>query len=276
MSYEQRLLRVIEYMHANPGGDMSLDTLADVAAMSRFHWHRVYRAAMGETCAQTVKRIRLHQAAVRLVQSEKQVAEIAASVGYPNLQSFTRAFSDAYGLPPAKFRKLKTVRTRLGPRYKGVNVMFDVEIREEPARRLAGIPHKGPYPEISQTFEKLSAIVSSRGLWQDVRGMVGVYYDDPGSVAADELRSFAAVAVTDKTKLESPLEEMRLPAGKHAVLRLKGPYSGLGEAYQHLYGTWLPSSGETPEDRPAFEMYLNSPMDTAPEELLTDITVPLK
>ena len=47
-SYEKRLLRVISYIHDNPAGDLSLDTLADVAAMSRFHWHRVFSAMMGE------------------------------------------------------------------------------------------------------------------------------------------------------------------------------------------------------------------------------------
>lgn len=41
-SYEKRLIRVLEYIHANPAGDLSLDALADVAAMSRFHWHRVF------------------------------------------------------------------------------------------------------------------------------------------------------------------------------------------------------------------------------------------
>lgn len=54
--YEERILRVQEYIYQNPSGDLSLDRLADVAAMSRFHWHRVYRAMTGETCAQAVRR----------------------------------------------------------------------------------------------------------------------------------------------------------------------------------------------------------------------------
>ena len=38
---EKRLLRVLDHIHDNPAGDLSLDALSDVAAMSRFHWHRV-------------------------------------------------------------------------------------------------------------------------------------------------------------------------------------------------------------------------------------------
>ncbi len=55
--YEDRILRVLDYIHDNPAGDLSLDALADIAAMSRFHWHRVFRSVTGETLAQTVRRI---------------------------------------------------------------------------------------------------------------------------------------------------------------------------------------------------------------------------
>ncbi len=69
---------------------------------------------------------------------------------------------------------------------------------------------------------------------------------------------------------------MHLPGGETAVLRFKGHYSGLPAAYDYLYGTWLPQSGHDAADSPPYEFYVNSPMDTAPEDLLTDISVPLK
>ena len=62
-AYEARMLRVIDYIHDNLDGDLSLDNLADVAAMSRFHWHRVFHAMTGETCAAAVRRVRLNRAA---------------------------------------------------------------------------------------------------------------------------------------------------------------------------------------------------------------------
>lgn len=56
--YERRLMRVLDYIHDNPAGDLSLDALADVAALSRFHFHRVFRAMTGQTVAQAVRRLR--------------------------------------------------------------------------------------------------------------------------------------------------------------------------------------------------------------------------
>ncbi len=43
-----------------------------------------------------------------------------------------------------------------------------------------------------------------------------------------------------------------------------------------MYGVWLPESGEEPGDAPPHEVYLNAPQDTAPDDLLTDVVVPLK
>jgi AraC family transcriptional regulator len=274
--YEKRLMRVVDYIHDTPDGDLSLDQLADVAALSRFHFHRVYRAIAGETVAQTVRRMRLHRAAVALVQSTDPLAEIARGVGYPNQASFTRAFIEAYHLSPTAFRKRGVLRpVPLQLPQKGP-LMYPLTIRTDPTRRLAAMPHKGPYPQIGRAFEKLSATIASRGLFSQVRGMVAVYYDSPDDTAPADLRSHAGFVVGPDTPLNPPLETVTLPGGPHAVLTYQGPYTGLPGAYDQLFGQWLPQSGEDPADSPVFEVYLNSPMDTAPEALLTEICMPLK
>ena len=50
-----------------------------------------------------------------------------------------------------------------------------------------------------------------------------------------------------------------------------GYYDGIADAYGRLFGSWLPESGEELDDRPCMEIYRNSPLDTAPEQLLTDL-----
>lgn len=275
-SYEDRLRRVIRYIHDNPAGDLSLDTLADVAALSRFHWHRVFHAMTGETCAEAVRRVRAYRASNWLVQTDDPIAVIAARAGYDNERSFARAFRDAFGVTPATFRKQGEPGTAPLLLKQGRTAMYDVTLKDLPAMTVAGIEHKGPYPEIGGAYEQLSAIFTARNLWPHARGMVAVYFDDPSLVAPEALRSLAAVAVADGFPQPQDLVSMNLAPGRHAVLRLKGPYAGLPEAYAYLYGQWLPESGEEPADAPQFEMYPNSPLDTAPADLLTDICVPLK
>lgn len=274
--YERRIRRVVDYIHDHPAGDLSLDALADVAALSRFHFHRVYAAIVGETAASTVRRMRLHRAAVALVYGTDPVATIARSVGYPQTQSFSRAFSGHYGLTPAAFRKQGELRPfPLHLPMKGP-LMFPVTIRTEPPRRLAAVAHKGPYPEIGRAFETLSSTIAARGLFGQVGKMIAAYYDSPADVKPADLRSHAGFEMPPDVTLSAPLEELRLPGGRHAVLTFKGPYAGLQAAYDQLFGLWLPQSGEVPADSPVFEVYLNSPMDTAPADLVTEICLPLR
>ena len=274
--YEDRLRRVLRYIHDNPAGDLSLDTLADVAALSRFHWHRIFHAMTGETCADVVRRVRVHRASFLLAQGDAPLKAVARQVGYDNTQSFERAFREVFGVTPLAFRKdgvpgrapliLKT----------GDDDMYDVNVVDAPARRLAGLEHTGPYEEVGRAFEQVVAVFSTHSLWPQARGMVAVGYDDPNVVAPEKLRSFAGIEVGDAFAMRSDLSEVRVPAGPHAVVRITGPYAQLGAAYDHLFGQWLPQSSREPADAPPYEVYLNSPQDTAPANLITDIHVSLK
>lgn len=103
--YENRLRRVSAYIHDHLDEELDMERLAEIACMSSYHWHRIYRAIYGETLAATVKRLRLHRAAGEIVRTELAVSEIAKRSGYPNLQSFNRIFKSVYGMPPARYRK---------------------------------------------------------------------------------------------------------------------------------------------------------------------------
>ncbi|MEM8592070.1 MAG: AraC family transcriptional regulator [Pseudomonadota bacterium] len=276
-AYEARLRRVIDYIYDHADEDLSLDTLADVAAMSRFHWHRIFRAMTGETCAQAVRRVRLQRAGFMLSNTDKGIDEIAKSCGLGGRAAFTRAFTDAYGIPPARFRGWSGERALLVMRPSEDFTMFDVTIEDTGPLRAATHPHKGDYTQIARAFEQFSAIMTSRNLWPHTRGMIGAYFDDPSAVPVDELRSLAGAVVDEKMEIPDGLSELRIPAGPLAKLRFKGPYAGLPQAYDYLYGQWITEAGREPNwDVVSFELYVNSPMDTAPEDLLTDICVPLK
>jgi AraC family transcriptional regulator len=272
---ERRILRVLDHIHDNPAGDLSLDALADVAALSRFHWHRLFRAVTGETAAQAVRRIRLYKASVALVQTDMAVAEVARSVGYDSADSFARVFREGFGTTPAAFRRRGELRPFNPGHPSRSTLMHPVDLRHDPARRLAAIPHRGPYIEIGRAFQKLSATMGARGLFAQAGAMIAVYYDDPTG-PPETLRSHAGFEITGDAAIDPPLEVVDLPATRVAVLTHTGPYTGLPAAYDQLYGVWLPASGEEPADIAPYEVYLNTPMDTAPEALVTEIHLPLK
>ncbi len=154
--------------------------------------------------------------------------------------------------------------------------MYDVSIRTFPPRRAVTLEHVGPYMEISRAFDRLSGWLGTRGLFPKVSGMIALYYDDPSVTPADQLHARAGFVLAGDITAEAPVSIIDVPGGDYAVLRHKGAYADMKPAYDWLYGQWLPKSGREPADAPAIEEYLNTPMNAAPTELLTDICIPLR
>lgn len=274
-SYDRRLARVTAYIYEHLDEELDLMKLAEIACMSPYHWHRVYHAIHGETIAATVKRLRLHRAAGFLAQGELAIKDIAARSGYRDIQSFTRIFSAAYGMPPAQYRKNGS-HTQFQPNHhERTSVMYDIAIKTLPSMQAVTIEHIGPYMEIGKAFDQLFGWLGSRGLIGPTMQMIGIYHDDPDTVAENGLRSEAGVVVENMLPIEPPLRHAEIQGGRYAVLRHTGPYADMRAAYQWLYGEWLPQSGEEAAHAPVFELYLNNPRDTPPTQLQTDICLPL-
>lgn len=275
--YAARIDRVTRHIQLHLAGDLSLDRLADIAAFSRFHFHRVFAAMTGETVAEAVRRGRLNRAAVLVVTSPVPFARLAAEVGYPNAQSFARAFRLAFGTTPAALRRAGRLPPPLLPLHPGDLPMHPVVIETLPDRRLAALPHHGAYTGIGATCQALGDRVGALGLWPRVAGpMICLYHDDPAAVPVNDLRSHAGLPVADHDPLPEGFDDLRLPGGRCAVLTLTGPYTGIPAAWAWLYGQWLPASGHDPADSAPWEEYPNSPRDTAPDALITRICVPLR
>jgi AraC family transcriptional regulator len=276
IEYGERMDRVTAYVFDHLDDALDLNKLAEVACLSPYHWHRIYHAMRGETIAATVRRLRLHRATGWLTQTDLSIEEIAEKSGFGGVESFTRIFKAAYGMPPARYRREGSHR-RFDPAVKeGSAIMQHVDIRRVPHMQAATIAHRGSYMEIGRAFETLFGTLGARNLLRPSLRMFGIYYDDPASVPEAELRSRAAIVAPTPLPIEPPLEAATIVGGAYAVLRHKGPYADMRGAYEWLYGTWLPQSGREPADAPCVEEYLNTPRDTPPTELLSDIYLPLK
>lgn len=274
-AYEERINRVTQYLHEHIDEPLDLDRLAEIACLSRFHWHRIYRAIQGETAAQTLKRVRMTRAGFDLAEGTLSLDVVARRCGYPNQRSFSRAFTDAYDVPPGKYRSSGGHSRYTQTAHKVSNPMYTVEIETLPSRTIAGVLHKGSYQRIGESFEKLVGLAATRGLMADVRGMVGVYYDDPMATPEEELRSRAAFIVADDANIQSPLQAEKLEGGSYAVLTHKGPYSDLPSAYDWFYSVWLKDRDLPLRAAPPYEDYLNNPREVPASELVTKVCVPV-
>jgi AraC family transcriptional regulator len=276
VNYQERLNRVIAHIYDHLDDELDLNRVAAVACLSPHHWHRIYHAVYGETLAATVKRQRLHRAAGFLAHSSMTVEEVAARSGYPNVQSFTRIFRSVFGMPPGRYRTHGSHTHFQHRNREDTATMYPVEMKTISAASAVGVNHIGSYMQIAKAFDTLYGWLSTHGHQGAVTRSIGLYLDDPTSVPEAKLRSKACVTLHEDIQISAPLERVAIAGGPYAVLRHTGPYADMKPAYQWLYGVWLVHSGLEAADTPVFEEYLNSPRDTAPSDLVTDIYLPLR
>ena len=263
--YAARIERVHDYLTAHLDRDVDLGHLAEVACFSPFHFHRIYHALQGETVAESVRRMRLHRAALDLIDGAIPIARIAARAGYGSQAAFTRAFRSAYGAPPA------TYQARHAAPFHGV-----VSRRRCDPIAVVAMRHAGDYADIGSTFERLNTTATGRGWVTPATRFFGIYYADPAATPAADLRSDACLTAPPAFAGDGELRPLTIAGGRCAVLLHVGPYAELERAYTWLYREWLPASGDEPADGPCVEEYLNNPRLVPPSELRTEIWLPLR
>ena len=276
VDYSRRLVRVAEHIGENLDRRIELDELAEIACFSTFHFHRIYRAMMGETVHETATRLRMQRASSDLKRSERPMLEIARRAGYSSVAAFTRAFRHHYGAPPAAFRRRDRgpAAADLAP---GARVVLEpVEIRNLDPFKVVAMRHRGSLSDIGAVFERLRAWAMPRGLITPNANALTVFHDNGSETQLAELTADAAMVVEPHVEGDDQAYIVEIAGGRYAVLPFRGPYSASGAAYQALFGEWLPASGEEPADAPHYEFYLNDTHGTDPSDLRTELRLPLK
>jgi AraC family transcriptional regulator len=101
---ERRAVAALRHIDAHAGEPLSLSTLAERARLTRFHFLRSFRAAVGTTPHQSVLAARLRRAAKLLLDTRLAVTDVALESGFGDLSNFIRTFRRATGSSPRVFR----------------------------------------------------------------------------------------------------------------------------------------------------------------------------
>ena len=96
-------------MRENLNAPLTVDQLADRAAMSPRHFARAFAAETGMTPAKAVERLRLETARERVEASSDPIDAVAETVGFGDPERMRRAFLRAFGQPPQALRRAARV-----------------------------------------------------------------------------------------------------------------------------------------------------------------------
>lgn len=283
--YQRRVAKVLTYIASHiddESPDFSLDALADLAGMSKFHFHRQFAAITGITVARLVTVLRLKRASMRLAfGSNDRVTDIAFDSGYGSVEAFSRAFREVQGQSPTEFRSQPTwehwsnvFRTS----YSNKELFMKVEVVQFPETQVAVLEHRGPpttlMPSVAKFIEWRKATNESPVRTSQTYGIV---YADPDSVPPEDFRfdicgTIRAPVAENKWGIVSK----RIEGGTCAVTTHLGSTDAIGPSVMRLYREWLPTSGHTIRDAPLFFHYKLRMPDVSEPEQVTDIYLPLR
>jgi AraC family transcriptional regulator len=102
--HRHAITAAIVLMRADPSADLELDTLANTAAMSKFHFLRVFEELTSVSPARFLASLRLECAKRLLLETSLPITTVALEVGYNSVTTFTRLFTAFVGANPTVFR----------------------------------------------------------------------------------------------------------------------------------------------------------------------------
>lgn len=280
--YKERVHQALNYIHENLGEKLDLNDVAAASHFSRYHFHRIFNALVGETLNEYIRRKRLEMAIEMLIyHKEKTVTDLALSCGFSSSSNFSKAFSNYFGCSPSEVRnpekfkenrKIGELKSKYGkdfdPRKFYPEIIkqlqetdMNVQIIEQKEKRAAILTSPGGYEKrkIFETWDKLCKWGADNRLVN--ADFFGLCYDNPLVTPAAKCRYDAAITVRVDTVINAPFQEAIIPAGKYAIAYYRGPEDPEAKLHMNIYREWLPQSGFDPDDYPLLERYLNDSRD---------------
>ncbi len=301
--YQARINMAFDYIETNLDQNFTLEELAQAASFSKFHFHRIFMAFVGETPFQFISRVRLERAASYLLSDpDEPIAEVAFRCGYGDISVFSRNFKSKFGINPTQYRKNKQVLSNLSqneskpsqPKHETsmyicqrtnkikwrttMKLHQSTEVKHLEKMTLAYVRYIGPYKGDGKLFERLWNKLFT---WAGPRGLIGgpdsksliIYHDDPNITDESKLRVSVCVTVPEDTKVDGEIGKMELESGDYVFARFNVNEKEFGQAWEWVYREWFPNSGYQPADGPCFEMYPEEPKDG---RFTIDICVPVQ
>lgn len=296
VDYKKRVCQAMNFISRNIERDLSLEDIARSASFSMFHFHRIFKAVVGETVAGFTRRLRLELAANRLIsKSQDDITTIAMECGFSSSQNFAKAFRQHFQMTPTEYRKSKIGNIiskdenalSLQARYNSDTVSNNVinqerknkmnaEVKEMSEYNVAYVRKLGPYCKetCEQAFTELMQWAGPRNLMGPGK-ILAVYWDNPEVTPPEKCRVDACVVVPEGTDTTGPINTQTISGGPYAVCHFELNTESFQQAWEDAFA-WLCNSGYECTDKPCYELYHNNAAEHPEGKCIFDICIPLK
>ena len=285
--YVAAVNRAVDHVTAHLDAPPVRHDVAAVAGFSPLHFHRIFKAVVGETLHEFSTRVRLERAIHLMAHTSQRLTDIALACGFGSSSDFSRAFRAKYGVAPRRFDvsawrrsgrdalESRVPATRSAELARGANPDgFVAVVRRLPPRRVA-------YRRVFDAYSGgVLPVVEAMRAWARTHGLVGgqwlgYQWDDPEIVPLDRCRYDVGVEVPDTAAVDEPVLEIRFPAMTVVEVAVRGGIDLELRALDWLYTTWLPTSGRMPDSQPCFEAWDGEPFADGVEHFALRLQIPL-
>jgi AraC family transcriptional regulator len=250
--------KALWFIESHLASELTLDEVAAIAGISRFHMVRAFAAATGLSVMRYVRARRLSEAARALAGGAPDILTVALDADYGSHEAFTRAFRDHFGVTPEAVRG----SAHLDNLQLQEPIVMDSTVIDnlQPPRFETGKPLL-----VAGIGERYNSETSAAipGQWQrfhqyeNIPGRIGkVAYgvccngDDAGN-----FDYIAGVEVSDFSDLPREFSRVRIPEQKYAMFSHREHISTIRRTVNTIWNHWLPASGLKAADAPSFERY---------------------
>ncbi|WP_223271294.1 GyrI-like domain-containing protein [Buttiauxella sp. B2] len=284
----------MDYISQNLCFNPTLEEIACAVAVSSFHFHRIFKAQIGETIAGFTRRLRMERAAMWLVEFPRSdITDLALRVGFSSSQNFAKAFRQHFSVSPGEFRRQHVIalKSKTGnvttekSTYSQTNEdiptgwtdgrFISASIVPVPERRVAYMRRFGAYGKETCWLAHQDLFTSFPDrIPPQPAGMVCVYWDAPLVTPDSRCRTDVCVELHRGEKPGRGVAIQTMTGGAYAVCKFAVCGEYLDAAWDNAFA-WIKARGLTRSDFPCYEKYYNE-TDVALDYYVFDIFIPLK
>ena len=274
--YVQRINKVVAYINNHLDETLDLKTLANEAALSDFHFHRIFKALKGEAIGGYITRLRLEATARLLRYTALTIEEIAFNIGYETPASLSKAFKKQYGISPTEYRTNKDTYIMKKEIINPDLALKAPKIVTLEPKNLIYVALTGAYGSLhyGKAYEQLWTVIKAQKLFTKGIESICISYDDPKITEGSLQRSDVCLAIHKPASPQDEVSCKTLAGGKYAVFFYQGSYENLSQVYDTAV-RWVIDHEYTLREEPFFEKYLNDARRTPIEKLKTEIYIPI-
>lgn len=292
LDYRKPVFKAMDYISHHLDDNPGLDEVAAAAAISTFHFHRIFKTMVGETIAGFTRRLRMERAARRLLASpQSDITTLALAAGFSSSQNFAKAFRLHFAMSPSEYRLQQggNWKSKIGndplpfDTYDGLvmhpvtehpGLLQGASVRQMPARRVAYMRRLGPYGKetCEQAHRDLLALFASDEVMTPA-GTLSLYWDIPDITDETRCRTDVCIELGPEIPAGRQLTTQTIAAGPYAVCQFIARGDQLVACWETAF-RWVVGQGLNCDDRPCYEQYYAG-TDSDRDHYVFDICIPL-